>query len=233
MKKLLIILIIFSNYTYAQSEIENLEKAKSLLIEERTQINDSIEKIELAIIKIESEHFSKQISNSSLVAIVRKGAQLKRSPDIFGEVILTLKDDQIATILDFHNEYFGICTDSDCGYLSEVWIKKNDKINNYIDIRRAEQKELDRIAKERELMQNEADRITLEKSYIKKYGAETYAKLKEGRRWLGMTKEMAIIAFGYPISDNRSVGSWGVHNQWVYDNMNLYFEDGVLASWQD
>jgi hypothetical protein len=48
-----------------------------------------------------------------------------------------------------------------------------------------------------------------------------------------MTKEMAIISRGYPKDKNRSVGSWGTHEQWVYDDEYLYFENGYLRSWQD
>lgn len=50
---------------------------------------------------------------------------------------------------------------------------------------------------------------------------------------LGMTKDQAISQFGYPNDINRSVGSWGIHEQWVYGiNFYLYFENGILTSWQ-
>ena len=73
-----------------------------------------------------------------------------------------------------------------------------------------------------------------EKLYIKKYGTSTYKKLKEGYIWLGISKEMAIISRGYPEDINRSVGSWGTSEQWVYSNRTyLYFRNGTLSSWQD
>ncbi len=58
---------------------------------------------------------------------------------------------------------------------------------------------------------------------------------------LGMTKEQARAKFGHPNDINRSVGHWGVHEQWVYKNMMaepgdvcyLYFENGILTSWQN
>lgn len=50
---------------------------------------------------------------------------------------------------------------------------------------------------------------------------------------LGMTPCMAIAAWGRPEDVNRSVGSFGVHEQWVYPANYLYFEDGVLTSFQD
>ena len=40
--------------------------------------------------------------------------------------------------------------------------------------------------------------------------------------------------FGPPNDINRTVGKWGVHEQWVYGNgVYLYFENGILTSFQD
>jgi hypothetical protein len=57
---------------------------------------------------------------------------------------------------------------------------------------------------------------------------------------LGMTTELARASWGQPTDINRSVGSWGVHEQWVYrpalssgSSTYLYFENGILTSWQD
>lgn len=55
---------------------------------------------------------------------------------------------------------------------------------------------------------------------------------------IGMTKEQVIYSWGRPDDINRSVGSWGVHEQWIYrrgdfEAQYLYFENGKLTSWQD
>ena len=49
-----------------------------------------------------------------------------------------------------------------------------------------------------------------------------------------MTQEKAILSMGgKPYDINKSVGSWGTHEQWCYDGgIYLYFEDGLLTSWQ-
>ncbi len=57
--------------------------------------------------------------------------------------------------------------------------------------------------------------------------------ISEGSVILGMTKEMVIASVGYPNDINRTVGSWGVHEQWVYYSYYLYFENDILTSWQD
>lgn len=50
---------------------------------------------------------------------------------------------------------------------------------------------------------------------------------------IGMNSEQAILAWGKP--DHINTTQFGLHwsEQWVYeDNQFLYFEDGVLSSWQ-
>jgi hypothetical protein len=71
------------------------------------------------------------------------------------------------------------------------------------------------------------------KRLTKEYG-KRYAKyIFDGIICLGMSKKMVIEAKGEPDKVNRSVGSWGVHEQWVYNEMYLYFENNKLKSWQD
>ncbi len=51
---------------------------------------------------------------------------------------------------------------------------------------------------------------------------------------LGMTTQDVIMCIGYTAQINRTVGSWGIHEQWVYyGSIYLYFENGILTSWQD
>ena len=62
---------------------------------------------------------------------------------------------------------------------------------------------------------------------------------------LGISKAEVIRRWGEPAKVNKSVGSWGVHEQWVYGyhplgnitrtipTQFLYFENGKLTSWQD
>ena len=74
--------------------------------------------------------------------------------------------------------------------------------------------------------------------YVKKYGwiwdDQTQADVRSGMFRIGMTKEMVQASIGYPNDINKTVGSWGVHEQWVYGtNTYLYFEDGVLTSYQN
>jgi hypothetical protein len=69
---------------------------------------------------------------------------------------------------------------------------------------------------------------------LKKYGSTNGQKILDGKIWLGMTSEMAKESWGAPYDINRTAGSFGVREQWVYKNdQYLYFEDSILTSWQD
>ena len=70
--------------------------------------------------------------------------------------------------------------------------------------------------------------------FVKKYGSQEIAdKIVAKKIWLGMTDRMAVDSWGIPVDINKTVGSWGVHEQWVYGDKYLYFENGVLTSWQE
>lgn len=75
----------------------------------------------------------------------------------------------------------------------------------------------------------------------KKYGKANAKLIIERRVKLGWSKDMCRESWGSPNDINTTSGSWGVHEQWVYEvsyedyyNMScLYFENGVLTTIQD
>ena len=69
---------------------------------------------------------------------------------------------------------------------------------------------------------------------IKKYGETIANDMLKGYVRIGWTKEMCIEAWGRPKDINKTTGSYGVHEQWVYGGGNyLYFENGKLTSIQN
>jgi len=49
---------------------------------------------------------------------------------------------------------------------------------------------------------------------------------------LGMTAAQIALSWGTPERVNKSVGSWGVREQWVYDNQYVYITNGEVTSYQ-
>lgn len=80
--------------------------------------------------------------------------------------------------------------------------------------------------------------VEIKKIFFKRY-PQWSKKDKEdilvGTVRMGFTKEQFLLAREEPDDINKTVGSWGVHEQWVYKGRNdkyFYFENGTLKSWQ-
>jgi len=105
-----------------------------------------------------------------------------------------------------------------------------------------EELEKERLARERRRAERrvEAERRkkARKENLEKSYGITNANRILGGQIWIGMTSAMARESLGRPSDVNRLVFSWGVKEQWVYERgaynrVYLYFDDGVLTSWQD
>jgi len=83
----------------------------------------------------------------------------------------------------------------------------------------------------------EAARLKEQEKKIAKYPKAIQQLIRLGRVRIGMTAAQARLSWGEPDSVNRSSGSWGTHEQWVYgtdiQRQYLYFENGRLTSIQN
>jgi hypothetical protein len=69
--------------------------------------------------------------------------------------------------------------------------------------------------------------------YKKKFGLELYLLILNGKVKIGMTKEMAVLAWGKPKDINETILKNLKSEQWVYNNGNyIYFTNGVLSGIQ-
>lgn len=119
------------------------------------------------------------------------------------------------------------------GWVSKYFFKSSDKIKQEEEIAKQKIVLAEKQGKEKEELaeKQEKEQLAL---LTTKYGSDKASKILVGKIWIGMTKEMLIDSRGYPSDINRSVGSYGVHEQWVYeDSVYIYLENGVLTSWQD
>lgn len=68
----------------------------------------------------------------------------------------------------------------------------------------------------------------------RKYGATNANKILRGIVVTGWSKAMCVESWGEPSDINKTSGSFGVHEQWVYsDGTYLYFENGKLTTIQE
>lgn len=70
------------------------------------------------------------------------------------------------------------------------------------------------------------------------WSKDIWNDIEQGIISLGMTEDMVRLSWGIPYDINEYVSVWGTSVQWIYGEdiayrTYLYFDDGVLTSWQD
>lgn len=201
---------------------------------------------------LSSQFFTTYSQNydTTLVVTCKIGAKLKLLPDSKGDILKLFSTEEKGIVTDYNLGYLEICFDTICGYMNDLWIKETDFIEKFNE----RKKIYDQIAKDRKeeikkwedeklndnqemniarTKQLQRNREEMEKRFLEKYGTETYLRLKSEKFWIGMKDEMTRFSLGEPIKINSSVGSWGIHEQWVYKDLYLYFENGILTSYQN
>ena len=204
-----ILLIGIKDIQSQNPELQELKKIKTKLQNEKVRLTDSIKKIELRINYLNSNQNIKTSSSENYIETrTRIRTIVKDKPDTFGSVIGYIAEETKIRVYDYKNEYWLVKTDSLVGYTSEIFLLSNKEMT--------QRKKL-----------GDTEEI------LKKYGNEIGKKIINHNIWIGMTFEMARLSVGSPNEINKTTGNWGVHEQWVYDNKYLYFENGKLSSWQN
>ena len=230
--KLFAIVFLTSNLILKSQTLNDLKLEKETILNQIKILNDSLIIVDKKILRLNSKNVLSQIQNVKINAVIRNGGKIKDAPNPLAKDILIVNSEKNVFILDYVDEYFKICYDENCGYTNTLWIETTPEIAKYIENKKYIENEIrlenaNRIAKQNEFQDKKKVELL-----IKKYGLKTYNSLREGYYWIGMTTEMALIAFGQPTEINETVGSWGNHQQWVYNSTYLYFENGKLASYQ-
>lgn len=96
------------------------------------------------------------------------------------------------------------------------------------------QKEAEKKAEELRKVEDQQQKAERKKYLIKKFG-KTYADMiLKGEVQTGMTAEMCRESWGEPDDINKTIGSWGTHEQWCYNwGGYLYIENGKLTAIQN
>ena len=69
---------------------------------------------------------------------------------------------------------------------------------------------------------------------VRKWSKKVLKAIADHKAFIGMTKDQVVASIGKPGTVNRTVGSWGTHEQWVYgESSYLYLQNGILTSFQD
>lgn len=241
MKVLLFVCTLFPLFVFSQSpEVEGLEKRKAELEEQILVLQEELKSVKNQITFISSQEILDNVKEKPVLAIAKRGANLRDKAGVYGDVIDQLQEETPVQVLDLIDGYYQVCIDNKCGYISEIWIKTGEAVTNFRKaVKRrdeslalaaqARKKEQARLASAKEQEARKAE----EQRMLNKYGKEQYNKMKDGYFWIGMNKEMLLFAIGSPEDINKTVGAWGTHEQWVYDSgLYIYLENGKVTSYQ-
>lgn len=175
----------------------------------------------------------KKSIDSNDYAVVNIACNVYANPSVKSKILTSLLvSNKIQLEEPVNSTWIKVNTDSIVGYIMVGYLEKSTIPSKFIYN--------DKLTKD-DMVLNDSIRLATEKAELqkrknylyKKYGKTNGDKILSGTIWLGMSNTMAEESIGRPKSNNRTVGSWGVHEQWVYNDIYLYFENGKLTSWQD
>lgn len=249
MRKLIFsIILFFPLYSIAQEtkskEILALELKRSKLGTEITTKQDSLKLVNKKIDQLINEGLLKaQPKGLMYEMVLHDGGKMRKSDNPNSSIIAVLNSNDTIYLTDYSDGYWVVIKGRYFGYINEMFIKNSpelEKFKNLVLFRQGVMKnEVTEQIKKKELEEKNKANAEYLKSQTQhkslltsKYGKEIGDKIFNNYYWIGMTTEMARESLGSPENINKSVGAWGVNEQWVYDKLYLYFENGVMASYQ-
>ncbi|MFD2726815.1 SH3 domain-containing protein [Hyunsoonleella rubra] len=262
-KNLSIILLIFFKTPAINSQtLDNLNDSISHFKFQQKRIQneiilkqDSLKFLNAKIKILEEKKLLKKFKNDdnelTIFSTLKREGKLREESSPLSQIITRLQKNDTIKLTDYRDGYWLINKGPYFGYISEMYInessdlevfkrkliEENKKIDSIIELKKKEKFELEYskklVIKEKEAEKLKKERLIYENKIISQYGNETGKKLLDGYYWIGMTEKMARISLGEPDRINKTVGSWGVHEQWIYHELYLYFENGKLRSYQN
>ena len=189
---------------------------------------DSLKVIDQKINQLQSQELinklQKQPEGMVYKATVSMSGKIRKKPDPISTGLIGVNPSDTVFLTGFDGIYWIVNKERFFGYINDMYIvntpdlEKFRKIVSDRDLKmRIQMEELERKkAAEDQRKESEKKRVEAEKRrtyLIKKYGKELGESIYAGKFWIGMSSEMAIESLGRPETINKSVGSWGVHEQ--------------------
>jgi hypothetical protein len=240
MKRLSFALFLLLSFSFliGQNEFskDQLIQIKSNLEAKKKIIEDSIAIIDKEIKKKEAQEFELKYSSVfKLPSKMNRFDILRKEANWESDILMNLHSGDSVDVLDYvpKTKYFKVKHNELVGFVDVEGVVKTDDIHNLMtkkdqnyEVVKAQEAKQSALEKEQQAKQRK-------QNLINKYGTDTADKILAHKIWLGMTKDMAIESWGKPKDINRTVTSYSVSEQWVYGDRYLYFDDGILTSWQD
>jgi regulator of replication initiation timing len=243
-----------------QAEIEKLKTTESQLLTEFNRVQGELNSVRQEIAKLESTIAEEELQSSgAITSTLTSDANLFSKPSRGSMVIGHLKKDTLVEICGYEvrEQAYKIKFNNAFAYIGEWWVIETPLLSslrqketartveeeNKIKAELEQMKQQQQAAQERQAKIEAKKRVEEAKkqaeaeaarksSLIKKYGELIGKQIIEKKIWIGMTYEMARESWGKPQEINRTVTALINHEQWVYGSTYLYFENGILTSYQ-
>lgn len=229
-------LLVASSTAFSQNKLTviELESRKLELAAKIERLKDSLKIVNHEIADYKTQQMLNDTSLVAINAVTRAHSFMVPDPKLVGEKLLNFENDTEVTVIGYRDNHFKVCVENKCGYIHSSSLRKNDEMNELITKDELKKKNL----KSSQYASDFNERLDLKleenKRMLKKYGQSKFDKMIDGYYWVGMNEEMVIFSLGQPTKKNNTVGSWGTHSQWVYDNgLFIYLENDKLTSFQN
>jgi hypothetical protein len=256
----IILLLLLPTFLYGQeNDVESIGHLKNEVSRIEGDIQAKSDTLKALQKKIEKQYLLSKLQVSggslSIPVLMKTGATVRKSNEPISEAVAYVQKNDTIELAGYKDGYWIVRKGDLLGYLSELYITETDEIKilksglksqndaRLDSIKLVEKKKQEILNQEREAIieKSEEKRQAIQdkvdsdwrKKIVAKYGATIAKKLFDQYYWIGMTDEMARISLGEPVTINRSVGSWGVNEQWVYEDLYLYFDNSKLTSYQN
>lgn len=230
-KNYFLFLIIISLKVNSQNAV-NLQQQIDSLKQIKRDYEMKINNISAKITELEKNKSTLEVKDVESIEYLinqKLAIRIREKDNSSGSIIAEPKNGEKINLLDYKDSgYWVVSYKGKIGFLNEVFIISNPSIEEF-------KRNIITLKTKRENQQRTLSIAAAKESLIKEYGAANAERILQHQYWIGMTDTMARESLGSPDDINSSVGSWGTHEQWVYDkkNLYLYFENGYLTSFQN
>lgn len=159
----------------------------------------------------------------------RVWVRLKGDAWLWGSPAMDVKDavklqaESVVEIVGYDSGFFKAHSEGRDGLLTQFHVPRNPTSNAIIERGKALEKE-----------RAQAEVAAKKHALIKRFGKKNADRIEAHKIWIGMSAEMTRESWGEPEDINRTVTGYSVSEQWVYEGeVYLYFEDGILNTWQE
>lgn len=233
MKHLLIILALaIVTNIHAQTadnlkvQIDSLKNRKSTLENEMATVNQGIEAKTKLLSELQNQSFDKTLT----IKATKETIILDSKSVAYGKKVTSIKKGEEFTLISYESDFCFVDFKNIKGYVYYVYLNGINGVEDFEVYWTKRNAEIKKAEKQIELTEDRDRRL---QRLTNEFGAGDAYKIINIKIWIGMTERMAIESIGSPDKVNRFTYTSGIHEQWVYKDKFLYFENGVLKSWQD